>query len=312
VSAQPRISVIIPTYNRRHVLPRSIESVLAQNEPDFELIVVDDASSDDTQSYLSNLADSRIRVISSERNLGSSGARNLGIEAARADIVAFLDSDDAYLPNRLSAPLAVFAAAPDVVCTLSSAVKVGRKPSYVARVPDLDLPPEAFEWALICYLLGVEGTGITARRGPSLAVGGFRLALTQNEDRDFVIRLTRHGAGRLIAEPLWEKWWSDDGLSQQWRQTGCELLVYFGARPEYLTRFRKVAAYLATRVLVSDLRRGLFATFGRDIRGFRAAGLIDGDLVRMLRDYREVHRYRRAASKPEALAALTGPPESWA
>ena len=90
-----RCSVVIPSYNRLNVLPRAVESVLAQDEPDFELIVVDDGSTDGTKAWLAAQTDPRIQVIASERNRGVSAARNLGLAAARAPVVAFLDSDDA-------------------------------------------------------------------------------------------------------------------------------------------------------------------------------------------------------------------------
>jgi succinoglycan biosynthesis protein ExoO len=95
VNGEPDISIVLATYNRRQVLPRAIASVLAQGTVQFELIVVDDASDDGTAQYLATLKDPRIRVIVAERNGGPSAARNLGLKAARAGIVAFLDSDDA-------------------------------------------------------------------------------------------------------------------------------------------------------------------------------------------------------------------------
>ena len=102
-----RCSVVIPSYNRLNVLPRAIGSVLAQDEPDFELIIVDDGSTDGTQAWLAALTDPRIQVIASERNRGVSAARNLGLAAARAPVVAFLDSDDTYRPQRLRRALEV-------------------------------------------------------------------------------------------------------------------------------------------------------------------------------------------------------------
>src|SRR5499427_2841052 len=131
----PDISVVLATYDRRHSLPRAIASVLAQDDARFELIVVDDASRDGTADYLATLCDPRIRVITAERNGGPSAARNLGLKVARAGIVAFLDSDDAYLPRRLAAPLAAFAADGGLVCTLSSAIRHDRKGTRNAHVP---------------------------------------------------------------------------------------------------------------------------------------------------------------------------------
>jgi glycosyltransferase involved in cell wall biosynthesis len=307
----PKISVVLPTYGRRHVLPRTIASVLAQDVTDFELIIVDDCSIDDTPAYLASLSDPRIRVLRPAKNLQTAGARNFGLAAARAEIVALLDDDDVYLEGRLSAPLAVFAREPEVVATLSSSVKVDRERSYVAHMPDLTLPPAAFEWALICDLIGVAGSSITIRRQTALDVGGFSEGMKWIDDREILIRAARRGSGRLIAAPLWQKHWSDDSQSNQWQLAGLSLLDYVAAHPNFVGRFRKVGCYLATKILVSDVRHLMFGALRRDLRDFRAAGLIDGNLERMWRDHREVRRYRRTMSKHEALATLTGAPTEW-
>src|SRR5215469_9054571 len=204
------ISVVLATYDRRHSLPRAIASVLAQDDVHFELIVVNDASRDGTADYLATLSDPRIRTITAERNGGPSAARNLGLQAARAGIVAFLDSDDAYLPHRLAAPLAAFAADAGIVCTLSSAIRHDRKRSREAPIPAVRLAGAAFEWALICDLVPVEATSITVRRESALAAGGFCERLRLTEDREFLTRLVRQGAAQLLSDPLWEKFWGDD------------------------------------------------------------------------------------------------------
>jgi glycosyltransferase involved in cell wall biosynthesis len=307
----PKISVLLPTYGRRHILPRTIASVLAQDEKYFELIVVDDCSVDDTGTYLASLSDPRIRVLKPPKNLGTAGARNLGLEAAQADIVAFLDDDDVYLERRLSAPLAIFTQEPEVVATLSSSVKINRKRTQIASMPELTLAPGAFEWALICDLIGVDGTSITVRRQTALDIGGFCQGIKWIDDREFLIRASRLGGGHLIAEPLWQKHWSDDGQSNQWEQAGLSLLSYVVAQPDFVGRFRKVGSYLATKILVSDLRHGLFSAFVRDLRDFRRVGLIDGNLSRMWREHRQIRKYRRSTSNREALARLTGPPAEW-
>ena len=82
-------------------------------------------------------------------------------------------------------------------------------------------------------------------------------------------------------------------------------------RPEYRDRFRKLGSYLATKVLVGHLRNRAPLAFARDLGRLRAAGLIDRDIARLIRDHREVSRYRRAMSSEAALATLTGPPENW-
>ena len=308
---QPDISVVLATYNRAATLPRAIASVLAQQGASFELIVVDDASTDRTREYLAGLADPRIRVVAAEHNLGPSGARNRGLAAARAEVVAFLDSDDAYRPGRLAVPLAALAAEPDLVCVLSSAIKHDRATPREARIPAVRLAPAAFAWALTADLIPVEATSMTVRRAPALAVGGFCETLRLTEDREFLIRLARHGAGRLVSDLLWEKSWVEDSLSNQWAGAGDGLLAYVAQRPEYRDRYRKLGSYLATKVLVGHLRNRAPLAFLRDLGRLRAAGLIDRDLARLIRDHREVSRYRRAMSKETALATLIGPPDDW-
>ena len=308
---RPDISVVLATYDRRACLPRAIASVLSQEHAHFELIIVDDASRDGTRDYLATLADPRIRVIGAERNGGPSAARNLGIAAARAEIVAFLDSDDAYRPGRLGLPLGALASDSSLVCTLSSAVRCDRKSAREARIPAVRLAAPAFEWALLCDLIPVEATSITVRRSAALAAGGFCERLRLTEDREFLIRVARHGGAALLPDLLWEKYWGDDNLSNDWAKAGRGLLAFVRERPEYATRYRKLGTYLATKVLVADLRLGLWGALLRDVRAFRAAGLIDANVPRLIRDHREVRQYRRNMSGAAALAEITGPPAAW-
>jgi glycosyltransferase involved in cell wall biosynthesis len=310
-TSAPDIAVVLATHNRRRSLPRAIASVFAQEGVRFELIVVDDASRDGTGDYLATLCDPRVRTITATCNGGPSAARNLGLKAARAGIVAFLDSDDAYLPRRLAAPLAAFAGDAGLVCTLSSAIRHDRKRSREGRVPATRLAGPAFEWALICDLIPVEATSITVRRQAALAAGGFCERLRLTEDREFLIRLARHGAALLVSEPLWEKFWGDDNLSNDWAKAARGLIAYARERPEIAGRYRKIGTYLATKVLIADLRLGLWQAFWRDVKALRAVGLLDFDLWRLIRNHREVRRYRRAVSGAQALAGLTGPPAEW-
>ena len=97
----PTVSVIIPTYNRAHLIGRAIQSVLNQTYQDFELFVVDDGSTDNTEEVIKSFRDERIRYIRHEKNKGGSAARNTGIKAARGKYIAFQDSDDEWLKDKL-------------------------------------------------------------------------------------------------------------------------------------------------------------------------------------------------------------------
>jgi len=100
MGASPKVSIIIPTYNRASLLPVAIDSVLAQDHSDSELIVVDDGSTDQTADLLKSYGSS-LRLIRQE-NRGASAARNAGIKAAKYGLLAFLDSDDRFAPNKLT------------------------------------------------------------------------------------------------------------------------------------------------------------------------------------------------------------------
>ena len=114
-SEPPRVSVVIPTHNRAEWLPRAVASVLAQTWTDFELLIVDDHSTDETPALIARFADRRIRSFRHERNMGQSKALNTGIEHARGEYVAFLDDDDEWLPGKLAAQVALLDAAPPEV-----------------------------------------------------------------------------------------------------------------------------------------------------------------------------------------------------
>lgn len=103
----PLVSVILPTYNREQTLERSVASVLSQTISDVELIIVDDGSTDSTQQVVETLCDPRIRYIRCDENGGASKARNIGIDQANGRYIAFQDSDDEWLPEKLAVQTAV-------------------------------------------------------------------------------------------------------------------------------------------------------------------------------------------------------------
>ncbi len=114
----PKVSVIIPLYQTEHFIAQTIRSVLDQTLRDYELIVVDDGSSDRGPQIAASFQDPRIKVVSQE-NRGLAGARNTGIREARGDYLAFLDADDLWQPEKLMAHLALLESRPDVGVTFS-------------------------------------------------------------------------------------------------------------------------------------------------------------------------------------------------
>ena len=109
----PLISVIMPTYNRENIIMHAINSVLNQTYPNFELIIVDDASNDSTISLLKSIKDDRIKIFQNTENMGSSYSRNIGLKNANGDIIMYLDSDNEWEPEYIKTMVGAFIELPD-------------------------------------------------------------------------------------------------------------------------------------------------------------------------------------------------------
>lgn len=118
------ISVIMPVFNRERMVVRSVQSILAQDFTDFECIIVDDGSTDGTVAAIRALADKRVVLVPLPVNAGIAAARNIGLNLARGEFIATMDSDDVAMPDRLSRQLAYLQAHPDVDIVGSDIVKV--------------------------------------------------------------------------------------------------------------------------------------------------------------------------------------------
>ena len=185
------VSVVIPTRNRRPRLARAIESVLVQTWRNIEIVVVDDASSDDTPAYLAHLmlGDSRVKTVRNEQALGGGGARNCGVAASRGTYIAFLDDDDIWLPEKLAIQLSLLKKNPGV-----SAVSCG----FVAEFPIFGKrsvhvqPPRDLQQLLRSNHLGGASMCLTTKVALE-AIGGFDPALRSGQDWDLWIKLYDRG-----------------------------------------------------------------------------------------------------------------------
>ena len=187
MTATPKISVIIPTYNRAALLPRAVGSVLAQTYADFELLIVDDCSTDDTPAVIAGFTDSRVRSLRQDTNRGRSAARNTGIGAARGEFLAFLDSDDEFTPTSLADRLAVFESAPPEVALVYGWMYVvddttGEK--WPNRFAELE-GEAAFNHALEAKEIAPT-SALLVRTSAAKSVGGFDERLAAAEDQYFI------------------------------------------------------------------------------------------------------------------------------
>lgn len=176
----PIISVIIPLYNKESTINRAIESILGQGVRDIEIIIVDDGSTDESVARVASLADDRILLIR-QANSGPGAARNAGASRARADILAFLDADDEWLPGFLETDLTALSAHADAVAYASSydtstlGKKAWDKVSLLTQVPALLPPPDASVGGprMLDYLNGLHSSSTIVRRTAFVQAGGF-------------------------------------------------------------------------------------------------------------------------------------------
>lgn len=262
----PRISVVIPVFNRAAVLPRAIDSVLSQDLQDFELIVVDDKSSDGSADVAREYDDPRIHVFELDAHSGGNSARNAGIRAARAEFIAFLDSDDAYLPHKLSTVLAEFGRRPTLEVLVDSFVKVSPSRQRERRNPRISSRKE-FRRRLFRRELWKSTSAITVKRDAAFRAGLFDENVSRRQDMDFLIRLSEFASCAATDQTLWIKHWSADGISAD-RSFVPTTLALVARYPHYI-RERVYRAGLCrdlTRHLLRLLRRGQLARMKSEAR----------------------------------------------
>lgn len=214
MDGSPTVSVIIPTYNRAHVLGRSIQSVLNQTYQDFELIVVDDGSSDNTEEVVRNFNDIRIKYIRHDKNRGVSAARNTGIKAAQGEYIAFNDSDDEWLSHHLEKLMLAFEkASPQTGVVYSGFIYVmlgGKgirvRPPRAAR-KEGDIRPSLLKRSFIYFQTAI------VKRQCFEKVGLFDERIPCAEDWELWLRISTHYHFKYVGEPLVVEYESTDGLT---------------------------------------------------------------------------------------------------
>jgi glycosyltransferase involved in cell wall biosynthesis len=211
------VSVVIPTFDRRASVMRAVRSVLEQSHRRIEVVVVDDGSTDGTAEALGAVADDRLRVVS-QPNGGVARARNRGLEEARGDLIAFLDSDDLWLPGKLARQVAALHGLPRRfgICVTGAEDRRGDETVAVRPAPppgDLAVP------LLIENLLHAPMATALVRREVVDAVGGFDPGFPAAEDWEWLQRVTRLFHVASVDAPLAAYVGADDGAqrSRQFR-----------------------------------------------------------------------------------------------
>ncbi len=204
---KPLVSVIVPTYNRAHIISESLDNLFLQTYTNFELIVIDDGSTDDTQARLRKYGD-RIRVLTQE-NSGPAAARNRGIEVSRGDIITFQDSDDLWKPTKLEQQVSLLSKMDtSVPCCISNAVmRVVNGKEYTSfDIASITPKYEEGLWLNVAEVLATRfvlfNQTVAIRRWAIEKVGGFDASLKYLEDYDLPLRLAVEGPWAFIRDPL--------------------------------------------------------------------------------------------------------------
>lgn len=199
---KPKVSVVIATYNRASLLSRAVNSVLNQTYKDFEIIIVDDCSTDSTQKVVQSFADTRIRAVQNTRNMGQSRSRNTGIRMAQGEYVAFLDDDDEWVESKIARQVRVLDESDQCVGLVYTWFDYIEAAGGIRRVGGRSTISGDISGNLIGWDMPASPSAYLVRAEALRQVGGFDESLRMAEDRDFLLRVSMQYNVTVVEEVL--------------------------------------------------------------------------------------------------------------
>lgn len=199
-SSRPRVSVVIPVYNAVATLPETLGPVFHQTFREFEIVVVDDGSTDSSRSVLARYGE-RVRILEKNNERKPASTRNLRVRAARGEYIAFLDADDCWLPEKLELQVAVLDQSPGVGLVYTADATIDAQGRELSVNP---CPPGARGriYELLTVHNVMAGSSGMVRRKAIEEVGGFDESLTSIENWDLWIRIAKRWAVEFVDRPL--------------------------------------------------------------------------------------------------------------
>jgi O-antigen biosynthesis protein len=199
------MSVVIPTRNRCNMLVRAIDSVLSQSYTDWEIIIVDDASSDDTKQITGKFNNPKIRYIYISEKKGGAAARNIGINNSNGEFVAFLDDDDEWFPEKLAKQYEVFCKSPGIALCYTGKIIIrenktfsGLSKKYSYKRP---LSDDHYRAIMSDNFIGITSS-VMIKKNVLLELNGFDENLPCYQDYELFIRILKNHKAEGIDEPL--------------------------------------------------------------------------------------------------------------
>ena len=247
------ISVVLPSYNRAHILPRAIESILGQTYKDIELIIVDDGSSDNTAEVVGSFSDSRIVYVRQE-NAGACAARNNGIAHARGDYIAFQDSDDIWHHDKLEKQLATLqnTGADVVFCRMNRMVggeKVGLVSDYFHEgfLPKDEVPMSI-------------GTQTLVGKSEVFMQERFDSEMPRFQEFEMLVRAQKSFSIYCMEEPLVDYLLQKDSISANVSSIMAAWRLILKKHPDFLTQYKSSRARIARDIQLNAKTVKAFST----------------------------------------------------
>ncbi len=213
-----KISVIMPTYNRGDVIERSVRSVLSQTYKNLELIIVDDGSTDNTEQLIHGFGDTRIVYAKQGRNAGAAHARNTGAGLASGEWIAFQDSDDEWVQDKLEKQMDYWRRHPEYAMVYCPFTTYREADTKGIKTPSEEYTREELEGNILQSILIQNKIGtptMLMKKESFFCVGGFDESYRCLEDWDFAIRFSQKYSIGFLDEPLVKVYRQEDSLSNK-------------------------------------------------------------------------------------------------
>jgi glycosyltransferase involved in cell wall biosynthesis len=223
----PTVTVIMPTYNRAATIERAIMSILNQSYRDFELIIVDDGSTDNTEEVVARIEDDRIRYIKLEKNSGAPSARNRGVNESCGEFIVFEDSDDELLPDKLQEFVAELQNAPHTTGVVYSSYWYVDRNGKKEVKPEKHIQPKEgniYKRLLLDNFVPINGL---IRKSVLKEVKGFDQNLPRFQDWDLWLRIAVNYEFKYINKPLHIAYFSKNSITADDRKaiTALEIII---------------------------------------------------------------------------------------